>query len=900
VHLDSPRALSSITFGDTDVTTAASWVVDNNSLATNTLTFVGGAPTITVNALGSGATTTIGATLAGAGGLIKAGTGTLVLSASNSLVGPLNVNSGSLQLATGSSLNLGNNAVNTALNSRLVIAGGSFATNGLVSATTSQVVIDSGTASLGSFRTNSDFSGTLRVNGGTLTVGDVNIRRNAGASPDFGSGFIVTGGNATATTIGLGTQNSFGSMSIEGGSLTATGTITIANQVTAGRGGSMRVLNSGSFTSTDSSLGILMCRNNGTNANNVASATFTSGLSTVEKFTLGFDSTVTAGSATITINGGTLHLGSGGIVKNGAAGLVTNLNFSSGVLGATADWTTSLPINLPNLGNITFRSADGAGVAHNITLNGILSGNGGFTKTGGGRLSLGAANTFAGAVTVNGGTLDVDGTIGSGNGVTINSGGVLIGDGSINRSVVLNSGGTVRPGSSTIGSVLTATSLTWNSDGQMAFNLEGSANQIALSGALTKNGSGAHNFGFTVGPGFAIGNIYTLATFGSTDFTASDLTFSGLPPGFTGAFTVNANNIQFEIFGPPEIVTQPQSVSALMGQTATFSVAVNPSPMLTYQWFKDGIAISGATGPILTISNVQAIDIGNYSVTIYNPAGSTASNSASLSIAPIALVRHAPSISSAVVEGSIQQMLGENITLNGNASVSGDLLVPGTPDVVLNGSPNYGGTLDGSGATTPSNYRVTLNSGTTLGHVVRRTDPVTLPIVNAPAPPSGTRNVTLNNPGQSVGDWTTVRNLTLNSNVGQVQVPAGAYGDFSANSNSGFTLGVAGDPVPAVYYFQTLTLNSRSQIQVVGPVLVVVANSFNVNGADVGNAANPAWLTLNLFAGGLTLNSGSNVYGYLTAPAGTLMINRNCQIVGGVAANYLTINSGGRLRLSSH
>src|SRR5262249_33333896 len=193
VHLDSPRTLSGVTFGDTDVTTPASWLLDNNSVATNTLTLVGAAPTITVNALGAGATTNIGATLAGTAGLIKAGTGTLVLSASNSLVGTLNVNAGSLQIANGNSLNLGNNSVNTALNSRLNLAGGSFATTGLVSATTSQVVIDSGTAALGSFRTNSDFSGTLRINGGTLTVGDVNIRRNAGASADFTSGFIVTG-----------------------------------------------------------------------------------------------------------------------------------------------------------------------------------------------------------------------------------------------------------------------------------------------------------------------------------------------------------------------------------------------------------------------------------------------------------------------------------------------------------------------------------------------------------------------------------------------------------------------------------------------------------------------------------------------------------------------------------
>ena len=34
-------------------------------------------------------------------------------------------------------------------------------------------------------------------------------------------------------------------------------------------------------------------------------------------------------------------------MKNGAAGFVTNLNFSSGLVGAKADWSTSLPINFP-------------------------------------------------------------------------------------------------------------------------------------------------------------------------------------------------------------------------------------------------------------------------------------------------------------------------------------------------------------------------------------------------------------------------------------------------------------------------------------------------------------------------------------------------------------------------
>ncbi len=898
VRLDSPRTIGNLVFGDTDVSSPGNWVVDNNGDAGNaiTLAVAAGSPTVTVNPLGVGASTVLRVSLAGNQGMTKLGDGPLALTMPSALTGALTINGGALRLLPGSSLAIGNSAVNLGANTQLNIAGGSFTTGGLVTAVTSAVVIDSGSAALGNFRTNSDFSGTLRVNGGSLTVGEVNIRRNSAGTPDFNSGFIVAGGTASATTIGLGAANSNGAMSIQGGSLTATGMITIGNQATGGRGGAMRVLG-GVFNSTDVTNGIVLCRTNGSNANNVASATFTGGMSSVEKFTLGFDSTVTAGSATVTVNGGSLYLGAGGVVKNGVAGFATNLNFSNGLLGAKSDWGTSLPINLPANGNITIKAADVADITHNITLNGPLSGAGGFTKTGGGRLTLGAANAFTGAVAVNGGALDVDGSVGAGADLTVNSGGVLTGDGSIGRAVVLNSNGAIMPGGVAPGSALTVDSLAWDAGGALAFNLDSTANRLAVNGAFIKGEAGPRHFVFGTGPGFAIGNVYTLVTFGSTDLTASDLSYSGLPPGFIGAFTVTSNSVLFEVFGPPVIAAQPQSVNVLMGGTASFSVAVNNSPGLAYQWFKDGVAIAGATGPSLTINNVQAADIGAYAVAVSNGAGNVTSDAAMLSIAAVALVNHAPALNSGVVEGSIRQMLGENVALNGSTTITGDLFAPGLPNVVLNGSPNYGGTLDGSGATTPTNYTVTLNSNVTLGHVIRRTDPAPLPAVTAPAPPTGTRSVTLNNASDPIGDWATVRNLTLNSNAGKVAVPAGAYGDFTANGGSGFTLGVADSVLPSVYYFQRLTLNSQAQIQVVGPVIVVVANGVSVNGGVVGSADHPAWLTFNVYAGGLTLNGGANVYGYVAAPRGAVAINGNCQIVGGLASDRLTINSSGRLRL---
>ncbi len=266
----------------------------------------------------------------------------------------------------------------------------------------------------------------------------------------------------------------------------------------------------------------------------------------------------------------------------------------------------------------------------------------------------------------------------------------------------------------------------------------------------------------------------------------------------------------------------------------------------------------------------------------------------------LAQVRQVPAVNGGgTVEGSIHMMSGGSITLNGGATITGDLLVPGTPVVRTSGKPNYGGTLDGVGPTAPSSYTITLNGQATLRNVVRRTAPLSLPAVATPPAPAGTRSVTLNSATQPVGDWTTLRNLTLNGNVGQIAVPPGSYGDFIANGGSGFTLGIAGATTPAVYDLQRLTLNGQARIDVVGPVVLNLANGLAANGA-LGASAHPDWLALNIASGGLTLNGGCTIHAFVTAPAagtGTVLINGNSALVGGLVADKLIVNGGGLLRL---
>lgn len=262
-----------------------------------------------------------------------------------------------------------------------------------------------------------------------------------------------------------------------------------------------------------------------------------------------------------------------------------------------------------------------------------------------------------------------------------------------------------------------------------------------------------------------------------------------------------------------------------------------------------------------------------------------------LVVTTTALVRHAPSLSGGI-DGSLQILLPENTSLNGSAWISGDLLVPGTPTVVKNGIVNYGGTIDATGSAAPSNYTVTLNKGSVLRHVVRRVTPVAWPVVSAPPAPTGTRDVTLNSAGQSAGDFSTLRNLTLNNKVGQVAVSPGTYGTFTANKGAGFTLGATGSESPVVYNFQGLTLNGGSQLLVVGPVIVNLGVGLSSAGV-MGSAAHPEWLVLNIASGGLSLTADLN--GSVVAPSGTVSINGSATITGSVVADHLTINSGGVL-----
>lgn len=82
----------------------------------------------------------------------------------------------------------------------------------------------------------------------------------------------------------------------------------------------------------------------------------------------------------------------------------------------------------------------------------------------------------------------------------------------------------------------------------------------------------------------------------------------------------------------PTITAQPQSQTASIGQTATFSVTASGTQTLAYRWRKNGSFISGATSSSYSVVNVQASSAGNYDVEVSNVAGIVFSQPASLTV----------------------------------------------------------------------------------------------------------------------------------------------------------------------------------------------------------------------------------------------------------------------------
>jgi len=83
---------------------------------------------------------------------------------------------------------------------------------------------------------------------------------------------------------------------------------------------------------------------------------------------------------------------------------------------------------------------------------------------------------------------------------------------------------------------------------------------------------------------------------------------------------------------PVSITSQPANQVVVEGKPVTFTVGVAGTPLIQYQWLFGNKPITDATNASYTINSCLPTDAGSYQVIVSNPAGTTNSSAATLSV----------------------------------------------------------------------------------------------------------------------------------------------------------------------------------------------------------------------------------------------------------------------------
>lgn len=123
----------------------------------------------------------------------------------------------------------------------------------------------------------------------------------------------------------------------------------------------------------------------------------------------------------------------------------------------------------------------------------------------------------------------------------------------------------------------------------------------------------------------------------------------------------------------PRITREPADVTALVGTTATFSVGADAAT--SFQWFRNGTAISGATGASYTTAATTTADSGaQFRVRVGNSFGSVDSRSAVLTV-----TTNRPPVATITVPAAGASFApGETIAYAGTGTDPEDGTLPGT------------------------------------------------------------------------------------------------------------------------------------------------------------------------------------------------------------------------------
>ncbi len=306
---------------------------------------------------------------------------------------------------------------------------------------------------------------------------------------------------------------------------------------------------------------------------------------------------------------------------------------------------------------------------------------------------------------------------------------------------------------------------------------------------------------------------------------------------------------------PPSITTQPVSQTVTAGQAATFSVTAAGTAPLTYQWQKNGTAVSGANSASYTTPATSTSDNGApFTVVVSNSAGSVTSNTATLTVNGITVV--APSIttqpnSQTIIAGQTATFsvsssgtapLGYQWQRNG-AAISGANSASYTTQATTtadNGAQFTTVVTNSAGSVTSSAATLTVNAATYL----LSTSPTSLSFGNVDIGSSSSLNTTVTNNG--------------NSNVKISGVTVMGAGFSTSGVTSGTVLAPSQSATLTVAFAPTVALSVSGSVNVISnatnsPAII----SLTGTGVTPVASAFPVWVQSSLVRVGKTDAAGT-------------------------------------------
>lgn len=436
------------------------------------------------------------------------------------------------------------------------------------------VTINQGSAGSSSTTTKLTLSGAIGGSGivtvtGTSTNGGKALLELSNAGSTFTGSWVLNGSSANITSYDQGGAGILVSNDAALGAIPSTAGTQITVQTTSAiqvAGGVTLHANRG--IAVDPGATLILIATTSVSASKVAGSITGSGNLLINSGTnrvMELSGTNTYTGAT-TVRSGTLRAGSVNAFGTDSAMSVTgtlSLNGFSNTIGS-----------LSGTGGVTLGSATLTTGTKNTdtTYAGIISGTGGFTKTGTGVQTLAGVNTYTGATTVNNGTLSVTGSLAAGSAVGVSSGATLRGTGTIGGATTLNNGATLAAGvdAATLGTLTFGGTLTSVSGATFSLKLNSTtsvADQIAANG-VTLNGA---TLSLTDLGGVALAEGTTFTLLNNTSGGGIVGTFAGLAE--SSAITVGLNTYIISYVGgtgndvtlTTSAVPEPSAYAVLLG-----------------------------------------------------------------------------------------------------------------------------------------------------------------------------------------------------------------------------------------------------------------------------------------------------------------------------------------------